>query len=332
MPITTRANMKVYDPRSQAGYRERNAQVIDLFNGASKDTIRLATSAMPGDFDFRAFFRRQSGLITRRDPTSTAAVADQNIQQDEKVAVKLNRKFGPVSITADMMRKIGESVSADDDLEDHVMYGIGDAAADQTNEDKLNIALAATAAAVRANAALVHDTSAAAGGVTSAKLNTMLFKRGDRSSDIEAFVMHSSQYAGLIDNQIATNATGVASVVMAGGTPLTFNRPVLVTDSPSLVIAGSPNKYITLGLVKGAVVVTDTEEELMISEWLTGLENLAIRTQGEYAFTLEIEGFSWDAAAGGVNPTNAALATGANWLSVVQSMAKSAAGLALVTQ
>jgi Major capsid protein 13-like len=324
--------MKVYDPRTQGGYRERNAQVIEAFNGASQNAIRLTSASKPGDFDMSAFFRRQSGLVTRRDTASVATVADQAMQQDETAAVKINRRVGPVNVTADAIRKVGRGVGPDEDPEDAVMWGLGGAVADKVAEDKLNIALAAVAAAVRAQAGATNDTSGAAGGVTSSKLNTTLYKRGDRAADVKMFVMHSAKFAELVDQQISTNATGIASVVLAGGSPLTFNRPVLVTDSPSLIVAGAPNKYVTLGLVDSAVMVEDTEEELIIGDWVTGLENLAMRMQGEYAYNLSLDGFSWDVANGGANPTDAALATATNWDVVVQDAVKSIAGVALYTQ
>lgn len=47
-----------------------------------------------------------SGLVSRRDTTSTAGATDQNITQDEFVTVKLNRKIGPVLQTRDSFRKI----------------------------------------------------------------------------------------------------------------------------------------------------------------------------------------------------------------------------------
>lgn len=330
MAITTRTNLKVYDPRTQGAYRERNAQVIEVFNGASQNTIKLSTVSKAGDFDIEAFFRRETAIVARRDPTSLAAQTDANVTQDERVGVKVNRKIVPFTITADALRKIEQSVSASDDPEDAVMFALGGAVSDAVMQDKINTAIGAHVAALSTQADMINDTSASAGGVTTSKLNTTLFKRGDRSADIKAFVMHSAKFAELVDQQISTNATGVASVVMAGGNPLTFNRPVLVTDSPSLIVTGAPNKYWTLGLTDAAIEVEDTEEELIVGQWVTGLENLAMRMQGEYAYNLNLSGFSY-VMASGANPTNAALNTGANWSMVVQS-AKNIGGVGLLTQ
>lgn len=47
-----------------------------------------------------------SGLVSRRDTTSTGAATDQTMTQDEWVSVKLNRKIGPVLQSRDSFRKI----------------------------------------------------------------------------------------------------------------------------------------------------------------------------------------------------------------------------------
>ncbi len=107
-------------------------------------------------------------------------------------------------------------------------------------------------------------------------------------------------------------------MVVYGGTPGTLGRPVVVVDAPALYTAatsasGSYATYHTLGLVANGAVVTESEQEEVVSEVVTGLENLVFRVQGEYAFNLECKGFAWDVTNGGANPTNAAIGTSSNW-------------------
>jgi hypothetical protein len=332
MPITTRANVKVYDPRTQVSYYERMGQVIDAFNAASGNCIRLTSANKGGDFDFKAFFRRQSGIVARRDPTSTAPQGDLNVTQTEKASVKLNRKILPHTMTADTMRKMGDNIGIDDDIEDVMMVALGEAVAEEVAQDKINTALASLAAHLRANAGRVHLADTDAVGVTADRLNTAFYKRGDRANDIKLNIMHSVPFSKLINQQITGAVDGVASVVMAGANPLTLNRPTLVIDSPSLVIPGAPNKYITLGLVDSAITIEDTEEELIATDWQLGLENIAMRYQGEYAYNVDMMSAGWDTVAGGVNPPLAALGTGANWLEIMVDQIKNAGGVALITQ
>ena len=90
-----------------------------------------------------------------------------------------------------------------------------------------------------------------------------------------------------------------------------------VTNSDSLKIvsggSGSPVQYATLGLVPGAVEIEDTEQETVMAQIITGLQNITVRIQGEYAFNLGLRGFTWDTQNGGANPTDAAVATASNW-------------------
>ena len=80
---------------------------------------------------------------------------------------------------------------------------------------------------------------------------------------------------------------------------------MLVTDSSSLIAnLASPdvNDYYTLGLVDSAIVVENSEEQEIVLQDVTGLENLVIRIQGEYAYNLSLRGFTWDVGNGAVKP------------------------------
>jgi hypothetical protein len=333
MAVTTKSAMKIYDPRTRSAYRERVGQIVDLFNSGSQNTIRLVAAARGGDFDYNSIWGQPAaGLINRRDPNSLAAVTDQALSQLEKVAVKVNRRFGPVATTFDALRKIEEQIGPDDDPADVIMTVLGTGAADRVTQEKLNVGISALAAAVRNDAGSVSDVSALSGSaalVTADTLNTALFKRGDRSGDIRAWVMHSSKLAQLTGGQITGGVTGVASIVMNGASPLSLGRPIIVTDCPALVLPSS--KFLTLGLVENALMLEDTEGEMFFGDVVTGAENVYLRAQGEYAYNLSIEGYSWDVANGGENPSNAALATGTNWDTYLTEVTKNGPGVALVS-
>jgi hypothetical protein len=69
-------------------------------------------------------------------------------------------------------------------------------------------------------------------------------------------------------------------------------------------------KYDVLALVPGAVEVIESEDKDILSMNITGLANLALRIQGEYAYNLKVKGCSYT---GAVQPTDAALAVSGNW-------------------
>lgn len=331
MAIATRSNMKVYDPRTQVGFRERIDQNIEVFNAASNGTIVLSTNAKVGDLDLTAFFTRPDDTVTRRDTTSTAAVDSTIVSQAERAGVKLNRRIGPYESTLDAFRKIGAGNN-----EDALAVAVGEAAAEYVLKDKVTVALGSISAALRNIAGLTHDISALTGGaqyLNTAALNTANFKLGDRNQDVIAYVMHSVAAEKLTNGQITSSVSGIGDVVSYGGAPATLGRPILVTDNASLFIpaAGAdPAKYITLGLTANAVEMEDTEPETILFDTVLGRANLIVIMQGEYAYNIALKGMTWDVASG-VNPTNAALFTGTNWDSVVGSI-KNLGGVAIVSQ
>lgn len=285
MATTLRADAKIYDPRTRIEYTERIAQNIAVFNEGTGGAIRLISAEKGGDFDYKSLWSQPAvNPISRRDLTSMAALTGQKLTQAEKIGVKINRTFGPLEMTMDTLRKIGESLSGDEDPMDLVLTKLGENAANYTTQDKVNVSISALSAAIRQNAGAVSDLSAGATAVSADALNTAFFKRGDRFSEIKTVVMHSVKAAQLYGGQITANTTGVASIIMSGGDAFTLGRKLVITDSPSLVIAGAPNKYVTLGLVEDAMVVEDSEGEIFFTDYVTGQAQLYYRAQGEYAY------------------------------------------------
>lgn len=301
------SDLKVYNPQIQAGLIETLTQISAVFNEASRGCIQLVANRRPGDYVYEAFWQNPSGLVSRRDTTSVSAATDIAMTQAEDIRVKLNRKIGPVAQTLDAFRKIGKT--ADENALD---FMIGTQVAKAMQVEMCDTALLGTAYALN-NQASVKYTIPTNGTLNTAGLVSGLALRGDRATDVACWVMHSKPYYDLVQSQITANITGVSNFNIATATPITLNRPVLVTDSPSLVVSGAPNDYLTLGLVPGAVSVEDSEEEYVARFIETGKENLIVRVQGEFAYTLGVKGFKWDVANGGANPASAAIGTGSNW-------------------
>lgn len=305
MAIGKASDFKIHDEQVQGGFIETLVQNTQAFNLASRGAIRVISNRLPGHYDYEAFFKNISGLVSRRDITATTAVNDSALTQDEMVSVKLNRRIGPVAQTLDAFRKVG----AQSDL-DGISYLIGAQVAKAVQADQLNAGLKAAVAAIGAQTDLVHTASTT---ITTADLVDGLARMGDASGGVVAWVMHSKVFFDLVKEQIALKVTNVSDVNIAEATPVTLNRPVIVTDSASLVTVGSPSAYHTLGLVGSGIVIQDSEEEAIHAELVTGLENLVVRIQGEFAYNLGLRGCKWDVANGGVNPNDAALGTGTNW-------------------
>lgn len=327
MAIGKGSDFKIYQPQINGGFVETLVQQTNAFNNASEGGIRLVDRRIKGDYEYESFFSNISSLVTRRDLTSVASATDLALTQSESISVKINRKVGPVAQTLDAFRKIMRDAD-----EGSLSFLIGSMFAKAMVVDKLNNGLRA----VRAAIANQSDLTVAATGttITTANLVSGLAKMGDMADRVSVWVMHSKPYYDLVANQIAANIDGVSNFNVATASPVTLSRPVLVTDSESLRVEGSPTgdyNYYTLGLVPGGVVIENSESEMMHAEIVTGLENLVVRIQGEFAYNLGLKGFQWDVANGGANPTDATVDTGSNWDKVAASV-KDLSGVCIITK
>lgn len=321
------SDFKVYQEYMNTRITEKLTQVGDAFNAASRGAIRLTTVSRRGNYAYESFFSNLSGLITRRDNTSVSSVNDIAMTQEENISVKIDRKIGPVGQTRDSFRKMTSRYDA-------TMFSgvIGEQAAVAMQIEMLNTGLAAARAALYTQTAS-RNVQASLGSLDTATLVDGLAKMGDRADRIVCWVMHSAAYYDLVKGQIAANIDGVSNFNVATATPVTLNRPVIVTDSASLINQlNSPDvdNYHTLGLVEGGIQVEDTETTDVVIDDVTGLDTLVVRYQGEYAYNLIIKGFKWDVGNGGANPNDTAVSTGSNWDTAYSSV-KDRAGVDNVT-
>lgn len=312
----------IYPELVHSGMSETLVQNTDAFNDASRNAIRLVTSRKRGDFAQESFFKNVSNIVTRRIVSSTSpsneAATVQTVPMDENISVKLNRKIGPIDQTFDSFRKLGTDV----DLE-VLSFLLGGQIAKAVQVDQLDAGLVALVAALSNQAAVTIDQGPGASPQATIDTNTLvdgLATFGDAAGRIVMWVMHSKVFFDLVKQQITANIDGVSNFNVAEASPITLNRPVLVTDSSALISAAtnfSPitqgAQYTTLGLTENAVVLEDSEEEMLYTDVITGNENIVARLQGEFAYNVGCKGFRYDPANGGVNPDDTALGTGTNW-------------------
>jgi hypothetical protein len=309
----------IYPELVHSGMSETLVQVSDAFNAQSGNTIRMVTNRQKGDFAQESFFKNVANIIQRREVNvspANPAVTSTGVPIDEFISVKLNRRIGPIDQTLDSFRKLGASA----DLE-VLSFLLGEQIAKAMQIEMLDSAIRSLVAGITAQAGLVHDGDASPPtGLDTIDLVSGLSLFGDASSRVSLWVMHSKPYYDLVKDQINANIDGLSNFNVATATPVTLNRPVLITDSAALIDDSvSPTQYATLGLVENGCVVEDSEEDMLHTEVITGQENLVTRLQGEYAYNVGLKGIKWDVTNGGVNPNDAALGTGTNWDSVMDS-------------
>lgn len=304
------SNFKIYQEYLKTRAAETLQQQADVFNAAVNGAIILRTLEKPGDYEYESFFKDIANLVTRRDNTTQASATKLSMAQEEFIRVKLSRKIGPVDMSRDAFRKWAAKY---DSTEFSGILGGQIAVAQQL--DMANSALLATRAAL-VNTATLLTTVPSNGSLGTTSLIDGLAKFGDRADRIVAWVMHSKPYYDLVKGQITSNITGISNFNVQTGTPVTLNRPVLVTDSDSLkVTSGSPavTDYYTLGLTANGVLCEVTETSDIVLDTITGGELIMERLQGEFAYNLGVKGFKYDTANGGINPNATAVGTGSNW-------------------
>lgn len=324
MAITNVSDVKIYNEQMQAGYIETAQQFTEAFNAASNGAIVMTAQSQIGNYDQAAFFTDlSSSLVTRQDLTSNSSVTALKLAQDENVRVKVHRKIGPVDATFKSFNMIGENA------QQTFSFLLGESIAKAQPMEMLNSGLAAARAAILNNTDMVNDVTGTSGTTTHQNLLGALRKFGDAYSRLACWVMHSSNFYDLGLDAIAESVDSVVANVLQVFTVPSFNKPIVVTDSPSLIItADNPDSYVVLGLAQNAIQLVDSEATNVVFDLITGNEQLEMRIQGEGAYNMGLKGYKWDMTNGGANPTDSALATGSNWDKVASSN-KDTAGVAL---
>jgi hypothetical protein len=317
MAIGEQDEFVIYHDEFFAGMQETIDQQVALFDRVGGGALRIITQSSVGAFQKESFIKDISTLITRRDVTSVADATDLEMQQGEEVRVKVHRKIGPVAQTMDAFRAIGRDPS-------ELSLRLGQMVGEKQMQDYLNTLLTALQPALAAEATnTIADTGAV---LNHGDLVDGLALLGDASNDIVAWVMHSSAWHNLIKESMGLGATALATfqvgdIAVQQGIPATLGRPVLVTDSAALTdTVPTPDDFFTLGLVRDAAVIIESEQREIVTDVVTGKEQLIVRVQGEYAFNIGLKGFTWDVANGGATPTDATLATATNWDKVATSI------------
>jgi hypothetical protein len=314
MAIGTASGFVIYQPQFWGGVIEKLQANTEVFNEASMNTIRLVTRSIKGNYEQESFLKKTAGLITRRDVDVMTTAADINLAHGEFVGVKVNRKIGPAAHSRDSFKKLGFDPKV-------FSFQLGEQVGVEIAADYANSAIMAVTASLQAVAALQYDATAdTLKTLNHAAIVKTMAKFGDKSSRLSALLMHSKPYFDLMGNSITDKIVNVADVTIVAGSVATFGKPVIIADLTSLYnldASGNVASYNVLMLTEGAVEVAESEDKDIVSQDITGLENLAIRIQGEHAYNLRVKGCAWDIANGGKNPSNTALALATNWDKIV---------------
>jgi hypothetical protein len=304
------SDLAVFSDYVYTAQTEVLAQQIDLFNSASMGTIMLATKAHVGNYDDTVFWAKVAGLVRRRNPFGSGAVAEKVLAQLVDTMVKIAAGTPPVRIDPGMMKWIQREPAEAGAV-------IGQQLAGDTLADMLNTAISATSAALSGVAGVNYDGTA--GVATPSIFNNGQALFGDRYTDIAAWVMHSKPLFDIYANAI-TNAAHLFTFGTVNVKRDPFGRPMIISDSPGLFIDLATDQYVGLGLVPGAVRIDQNADFTDNVQTLNGDENIKRTYQAEWSYELGIKGFTWDKVNGLAAPNDAALFTSTNWDKIVTSI------------
>jgi len=298
------SDLAVFSEFAHSTMTEMQDQQVGLFNAATRGGLVLQTGNHQGDYSDEAMWAKISGLVRRRNAYGSGAVAEKVLEHLVDTSVKVAAGTPPVRIDPGMMKWIQRSP-------EEAGVVVGRQMAEDSIADMLNIAVLAYATAIGQVTALVYDHSAT-GNMSLIALNKGAALFGDRSGALTAWVMHSKSafdvYGEALTNANRLFGFGNVRVIEDG-----FGRPLVVTDSPHLIVAGIPDDYLALGLTPGAVLVSQNGDFTDNVETKNGDENIIRTYQAEWSYNVGVQGFAWDKTNGGKSPTNAAIGTATNW-------------------
>lgn len=300
-----------YNTEFYQGWLEGLAQEVDVFNEKSGMTIMLGSEVYIGSFFKEAGYDRIADLISRRDVESNADAGDANMALKELVGVDMASKIGPVFETDENFKRRGRSVG-------EMATVIGRQAAGDYLKTALDHIVAALIGSTGVDTALV-DSSDSASTTNHKHLTKAMRLFGDKGRDLAAFLMNSESFYDLVDdkldNYVIDSVAG--ATIVQGVTQGALGKPLIISDIPALTYDEGVGelKNRIFGLMQGAASALQRGATEIVVDRVTGKENLGYRYQGEYNYLMKVLGYAYDTTAG-INPTEATIATPANWTRV----------------
>ena len=313
--------MQVFNEYIMPATIETLSQMVQKFNAASGGAIRLTTDGFTGDFLQESFFASLDSAQRRVDrytPNGTATVTD--LSEIKRSSVKVAGGIGPVRYEPSQMTWLQRPTAQGIEVASRTFATL-------MLKDQLNTAIAALVAAISNQASATNDVSATA-GLSYNAMNGAHAKFGDHSGNIITSVMNGTAYHKLLEK----NLTNAQQLFQSGNVRIIdiLGKLVVVTDAPALYAAGTPNKLKVLSLTDAAAIVSDGGDVISNIDTTNGKDRIETTLQVDYSFGIGLKGYTWDEATGGKSPTDAELATGANWDKIASSIKHTAGVITIV--
>lgn len=314
------SQMQVFNEFIMPATIETLSQMVDKFNAASGGAIRLTTDGFTGDFLQESFFASLEAAQRRVDRyASNGAATPTDLTELKHSTVKVAGGIGPIRYEPSQMTWLQRPTAQGIEVASRNFAQI-------MLKDQLNTVISALVAAIGNQPTATNDVSATL-GLSYSAMNGAHAKFGDHSGNIIADVMTGAAYHKLIER----NLTNGQSLFQANNVRVVdiLGKIAIVTDSPALYATGTPNLMKVLSLTDSAATVSGSGDVVSNIETVNGKNRIETTLQVDYSFGVGIKGYTWDEATGGKSPTDAELATGANWDKVATSIKHTAGVLTI---
>ena len=295
------SEMQVFNEYILPATVETLAQQIEKFNGASGGSLTLTMGGFDGDFYQKSFFESLEAAQRRVNRyAAQATVTPTDLSQLRADGVKVAGGFGPIRYEPAQMTWLRQPTA----------QGIEVASTNFAKvlmKDQLNTAIAALVAATMGS---TSTSKTVATELNYSVINDSHALFGDSSSNLIAEVMNGAMYHKLVSQ----NLTNTAQLFQFDSVRIVdiLGKIVVVTDAPALYDS-TKSLYRVLSLVSNAAVVYDAGNLVSNIETTNGNTRIETTMQVDYDFGLALKGYSWDRTTVGKSPSDAALATSANW-------------------
>ncbi len=296
---------------------------LDAFNAASRNALVLRDRRIVGNYTQETILDLVDP-IDERDLTSNSAQTSSTLTDDSQIGIKKYMKIVPYEMTLDAWRAKGLTVN-------DFSAAFARTVTQRKLASTLTLALAALIGKLSNTAANTLDiTGESNDSLKHSALARALALFGDQYANIVCWAMHSKAFFDLVGDAITMAIPGLTDVVVFGGSPGTFNRPVVVSDCMTYTDNSSGDDvYYTLGLTPNAMVCEQSEPDDISEQLKLGTEQMTHIIQGEYAINFKMRGAICAVGTVASNPTAVQLATYTNWTDIWASAPKLRAGVCI---
>ncbi len=264
-------------------------------------------------------FNRIANLIERRDLTNGGAAATIGLTTRNDAGVRQSSKIKNILVADSIFNQSGITQEL---VEQHIGTMIGEEWALAFRKKLIGLAMAL----IGTMTSDVHTysnyaTSGTKANLSASAIQNALAKMGDRSDFLQetgGLIMHSKAWNDLFLTQLGSSVAGIADVAQRGGTGTlaTNGLPYAKADDASLQVTNGGNFIKKYTLIVGGGLIDVEFEEIKLYEpfFDRSLHNPSWVYTGSIEQLFSANGFKYDAANAGSNPTDAVLFTAGSWL------------------